>query len=142
MQRQQQQRQQQRTWTITAAGSPASTTTTAHVAGVRIRVRALARLNNLKRSFGSHHAHFVRFLPVLHQLLQTELVLQLPVQIVLEALLLRGTGSSATGQGIRSGESCFILFALIIGSARLLQPVTIFLRAQRIPSATAISKAN
>lgn len=52
-------------------------------------------LNHLKRPFRFHHAHFVWFPPVLHQLLQTELVLQLPVQIVLEALTC-SHGSSAT----------------------------------------------
>lgn len=36
----------------------------------------------------THHARFVRFLPVLFQFIQLELILQLPLQILLKALLI------------------------------------------------------
>lgn len=48
------------------------------------------------RKAGTHHARFVWFLPVLPQLLQLELVLQLLLQIVLKALLLCSAGTPET----------------------------------------------
>lgn len=71
-------------------------------------------LNHPKWPFQCQHAHFVWFPSVLHQLLQTELVLQLPVQIVLEALVC-SHGSSATERNLTWGWARQVFKHLLTG---------------------------
>lgn len=44
---------------------------------------------------GSHHACLFRLLPVLYELVQLELVIQLPLQVMLKAVLVYSTGPPA-----------------------------------------------